>query len=55
MYLSEQRLMTPCYFLPKEEKAEGKVWEVIEKCISFEQENRYTAVELMKALERIED
>ncbi len=37
--------------LPKEEKAEGAIWDVIERCISFEPEKRYTAKELMGALE----
>ena len=36
--------------LPKEQKAMGPVWDIIEKCISLEPENRYTTVELLQAL-----
>ncbi len=36
--------------IPKEEKAQGPVWDIIEKCIRFEPENRYTARELLEAL-----
>ncbi len=39
--------------LPKEEKAEGPVWDVIEKCISLEPENRYTAKGLIEALGKL--
>lgn len=37
--------------LPKEERATGLIWSVIEKCISLEPENRYTAKELIAALD----
>ncbi len=39
--------------MPKEEKAAGPVWDIIEKCISLEPKMRYTAEELIVALERI--
>ena len=38
---------------PKEEKASGKVWEIIEKCISLNAEDRCSAEELYKALEEL--
>ena len=37
---------------PKEEKAGGKIWDVIERCISLEAEKRYDVKELIEALER---
>ena len=39
--------------LPKEQKAEGPVWNIIEKCISLDPENRYTVVELLIALREL--
>lgn len=39
--------------LPKEEKANGVVWNVIEKCISLDAKDRYTDDELLEALESI--
>ena len=36
--------------IPKKEKASGPIWQVIEKCISYEPENRYTADELITEL-----
>jgi len=41
--------------IPKEKKAEGPLWEVIEKCISFEPDKRYTAMELYEELKGLED
>lgn len=41
--------------LPNEERASGRIWDVIEKCISLDAEKRYTAAELINELERIED
>ena len=41
-------MLTGC--LPKEKRAEGKVWDIIERCISLEADKRYTAVELLAAL-----
>ncbi len=38
---------------PKEKRADGKIWNVIERCISLDAENRYTAEELMSALDEI--
>ena len=38
---------------PKEERAEGKIWSVIEKCISLNAEDRYTVRELIEALDQI--
>lgn len=39
--------------LPKEERATGKIWHIIEKCISLEPEKRYCASELKNALESL--
>lgn len=39
--------------LPKEQKAKGPVWNIIEKCISLDPENRYTVVELLIALREL--
>lgn len=39
---------------PKEEKAPIPAWNIIEKCISFEPDNRYSVGELIKAIEEIE-
>ena len=39
---------------PKEEKASGKIWDVIERCISLDADKRYSAVELAEALERLQ-
>ena len=38
---------------PKEKKAEGRIWSVIEKCMSLEADKRYSAMELLEALEEI--
>ncbi len=38
---------------PKEEKAPGKLWHIIERCISLEAEKRYTDRELMEALDQL--
>ena len=35
---------------PKEERAGGKIWDVIERCIALEADKRYTARELKEAL-----
>lgn len=40
--------------MPKEEKAKGSIWNVIEKCIDMEPTNRYTTKELLKTLEEYE-
>lgn len=40
--------------LPKEEKASGPIWDIIEKCICMEAKERYTADELLAALEECE-
>lgn len=39
---------------PKEERADGKVWDIIERCISLDAKDRYTAAELIKELDSIE-
>ena len=39
---------------PKEKKASGVFWKIIEKCISLEAHERYTTDELILELERIE-
>ena len=36
---------------PKEKRAPGAIWAIIERCISLEAEKRYTAAELIEALE----
>lgn len=41
--------------LPNEERAAGRIWDVIEKCISLEADKRYTAAELIDALSEMED
>lgn len=41
-------MLTGCF--PKEKRANGAVWTVIEKCISLEAGDRYTADELIEAL-----
>ena len=38
---------------PKEKRAEGPIWDIINKCISLEADNRYTAGELIEALDTI--
>lgn len=38
---------------PKEEKAKGKIWLVIEKCISLNPDDRFTDLELLTALQEI--
>ncbi len=39
--------------LPKEEKAPGKIWEIIERSISLEAEKRYTAEDLIAEFDRM--
>ncbi|MBR1471406.1 MAG: protein kinase [Lachnospiraceae bacterium] len=39
---------------PKEKRAEGDLWKVIERCICLDAGERYTAKELMGELERLE-
>lgn len=39
---------------PKEERADGIIWNIIEKCISLEADNRYSTDELIKELECLE-
>ena len=34
-----------------EEKANGRIWNVIEKCISLDADNRYTSKELIEQLD----
>lgn len=40
--------------IPKEARAEGKIWNVIERCISLDAKDRYTVSELMEELSKIE-
>ena len=47
-------LMITGYF-PKEKQADGRIGDVIRRCISMEAEQRYTARELREALEKIEE
>lgn len=39
---------------PKEERANGEVWPIIERCIRLDAKDRYTAAELMEALNATE-
>ncbi len=41
--------------IPKEEKAQGPVWDIIEKCTRLDPEERYTARELIEALSEKND
>jgi len=41
--------------LPKQKRAEGTVWKIIERCISLNAEDRYTAEELAEALKSLEE
>lgn len=45
-------MITGC--LPRDERATGPVWDIIEKCISLEPENRYTAKELIEELKKLQ-
>ena len=38
---------------PREERAEGALWDIIERCISLEADKRYTAEELAGELEKL--
>ena len=38
----------------KEEQAQGKIWNIIERCISLDAKDRYTAAELWAELDKIE-
>ena len=40
---------------PKEERASGRIWDIIERCISLEPEKRYTAKELIEEFDRISE
>ena len=40
---------------PNEVRASGRIWDVIEKCISLEAKNRYTTAELIAVLTEMED
>ena len=42
-------MITGCF--PKEKRAEGKLWDIIERCISLDADKRYTARELIEALD----
>ena len=44
-------MITGC--IPKEVKAEGPVWDIIEKSISLDPELRYTAYEMIIALSEL--
>lgn len=46
-------VMLTCAF-PKEKKADGRMWDVIEHCICLEADKRYSVEELMEELEKIE-
>ena len=38
---------------PKEQRAPGRIWEIVERCIRLSAEERYTDEELMKALDEL--
>ena len=38
---------------PKEQRASGRLWDIIERCIRLEAEERYTAGELIERLEKV--
>lgn len=42
------------WHFPKEKRASGKIWNIIEKCIRLEADERYTASELIAALDNIQ-
>ena len=42
-------MLTGCF--PKEKRPEGKLWDIIERCISLDADKRYTAKELIEALD----
>ena len=39
--------------IPKEQRATGEIWEIIERCISLEAEDRFTAEELIGKLDEL--
>ena len=39
--------------IPKEEKVDGTIWNIIERCISLDADNRYTAAELIKEFDEM--
>lgn len=39
--------------IPKEERAAGPIWDIIEQCIKLNAEDRYTAIGLYEALDRL--
>ena len=38
---------------PKEKRAEGELWNIIERCISLDADNRYNVTELKATLEEL--
>ena len=38
---------------PKEERADGRLWDIVERCISLNADDRYNASELVEALEEL--
>ena len=38
---------------PKEERAGGRLWDIVERCISLNADDRYSASELLEALEEL--
>jgi len=38
---------------PKEKRASGEIWNIIERCISLNADDRYTAKELHEELEKL--
>lgn len=39
--------------IPKEKRASGEVWNIIERCIAFEVDDRYTDMELIEELDKL--
>ena len=46
-------VMMTCKF-PKEARAPERIWKIVERCINLDPENRYTDLELIEELDRIE-
>ena len=38
---------------PNEERAKGKIWDIIQCCISLDAKDRYSAIELKNELNKI--
>ena len=43
------------YKRQKEERAGGRLWDIVERCISLNADDRYSASELLEALEELRE